>query len=108
MAFHLLLTIGQSGHRVCQTESNCDAKLKWCRKLVGLKNGVPPRRLLTAIGAEDDRPTSAATANPLASMLSNLLRGNTQTEQGSTLPADPLALLSCPNVHWAGNSLRQD
>ncbi|HRX78800.1 MAG TPA: hypothetical protein P5307_07035 [Pirellulaceae bacterium] len=72
-------------------------------KALGNFSGVPPRRLLTAIGAGDESPSGKAPANPVASVLWNLLRGNAPTEPDTALPADPLSLLSRPNVHWAGN-----
>lgn len=72
-------------------------------KALGDFSGVPPRRLLTAVGAEDESPSGKAPANPVASVLWNLLRGNASTEPVSALPADPLSLLSRPNMHWAGN-----
>jgi hypothetical protein len=58
---------------------------------LGPPDRVPPRRLLTALGAEDDRPD---TATPRA-------RGR-KTPAG-VLPADLMDLLGQSNVYWAGN-----
>jgi hypothetical protein len=52
---------------------------------LGPPDRVPPRRLLTALGAEDDRPR----------MATPLPRG--------VLPADLMDLLGRKNAHWAGN-----
>jgi hypothetical protein len=57
---------------------------------LGPPDGVPPRRLLTALGAEDDRPGGTAAA---------LTPGATLT----TLPADLLDLMGRTGLHWAGN-----
>jgi hypothetical protein len=55
---------------------------------LGPPDRVAPRRLLTALGAEDDRPRARARAR------GTLVGG---------LPADLMELLRQPNAHWAGN-----
>jgi hypothetical protein len=57
---------------------------------LGPPDGVPPRLLLTALGAADDRSGSAPDAPPASGWL-------------GTLPADLMDLMGRPNVHWAGN-----
>ncbi len=68
---------------------------------------VPPRKLLTAIGSEDEpqsqaRPQAQA-ANPWASLFALLFGKRPQTSSSPTLPADPFALLMRVNIHLAGN-----
>jgi hypothetical protein len=59
---------------------------------LGPPDRVPPRRLLTALGAEDDRPDTAA------------LRARGRKAPAGVLPADLMDLLRQPsNVYWAGN-----
>jgi hypothetical protein len=58
---------------------------------LGPPDQVPPRRLLTALGAADDRPGGAPAA----------LRPGTRPTAG--LPADLLDLMGRPGTHWAGN-----
>ena len=72
---------------------------------LGEFSDVPPRRLLTAIGAHDEGPRREDARrgdmlNSLASILGGAVGPRTPT---GPLPADPLALLGRPNVHWAGN-----
>jgi hypothetical protein len=57
---------------------------------LGPPDRVPPRRLITALGAGDDRPASA-TDVPLA-------RGRV-----GAFPADLMDLVGLANFHWAGN-----
>jgi hypothetical protein len=55
-------------------------------KPLGPPDRVPPRRLLTALGAADDRPQPPQPPPPLG-----------------VLPAALMDLLGQPNLHWAGN-----
>jgi hypothetical protein len=57
---------------------------------LGPPDRVPPRQLLTALGAEDDRPGKTS-APPLPGAAP------------AVLPADLLDLMGRPGVHWAGN-----
>jgi hypothetical protein len=54
---------------------------------LGPPDRIPPQRLLTALGAEDDRPRAATP--PAAPM--------------GVLPPDLMDLMGRPGFHWAGN-----
>jgi hypothetical protein len=61
---------------------------------LGPPDRVPPRRLLTALGAEDERPArSAPPAQPRRAQWA-LFNG---------LPPDVMGLIGQQGVHWAGN-----
>jgi hypothetical protein len=57
---------------------------------LGPPDRVGPGQLLTALGAEDDRPATTAGTQ-------------TRATQMTGLPADVMELLRQRNVHWAGN-----
>jgi hypothetical protein len=65
--------------------------------VLGPPDQVPPRRLLTALGAADDR--SGRGGGPGA-LWPQVLR---DASRMLALPADPMELLGRTNVHWAGN-----
>jgi hypothetical protein len=68
-------------------------------KPLGPPDRIPPRQLLTALGAADDR-----SARPrLGDFLNGLVDRMTGGTDPKTLPADPFDLLSRGNPHWAGN-----
>ncbi len=52
---------------------------------LGPPDRVPPRRLLTALGADDERPQARRRPTP------------------GVLPADLMDLMGRPGLHWAGN-----
>jgi len=56
---------------------------------------LPPGRLLTALGFDDDEPRNRARRGRPSESASTL--------QSRSLPASPLDLVTGPNTHWAGN-----
>jgi hypothetical protein len=73
---------------------------------LGPPDRVPPQRLLTALGSDDEdsessRPRSSFVANWLSQLSRVARRSRGQTP--GTLPADPLELIGRTNPHWAGN-----
>jgi hypothetical protein len=67
---------------------------------LGPPDRVPPRRLLTALGAADDRPGALPRLGDFLNRLVDRITGGADPK---TLPADPMALLARGNPHWAGN-----
>jgi hypothetical protein len=74
---------------------------------LGPPDRVAPRRLLTALGAEDDRPgpdrSGAAGFLALFRRLRSRHGSAARALPLSGLPADPLELLGHGGAHWAGN-----
>ena len=95
--------LGAGRSTVLRTEIDRDRPVA-----LGSPDRVPPRRLLTALGAADDR--SGRAGNP-GSLWQRILRDASKTlaRQGKTrtrgvgLPDDPAELLGRSNPHWAGN-----
>ncbi len=77
------------------------------RPYLGTPDRVPPRRLLTALGADDnDEPRETTRGGIRARGLLSLLRAASDDKSGLAtrdLPANPFDLLSRGNPHWAGN-----
>jgi hypothetical protein len=73
------------------------------RKALGEFSRVPPRKLLTAVGSQDEPEPQPEAANGLGQMFARLLRGPESELALPILPDDPLELLMRPHVHWAGN-----
>lgn len=70
-------------------------------RTLGTPDRVPPRKVLTALGADDQPPSrgqaSKAEKKPGRSTVL------AQAFPTTTLPEDLMQLLGRPNVHWAGN-----
>ena len=73
-------------------------------KPLGPPDRVPPWKLLTALGAQDDPSRQPASpAQSLADWMGSWLDATKRGTDPNTLPADPLELLGRSNPHWAGN-----
>jgi hypothetical protein len=72
-------------------------------KPLGQFSRVPPRKLLTALGSQDEPQPQPKPATGWGQFFGRMRRGNSAKESQPTLPGDPFNLLSRPNMHWAGN-----
>jgi hypothetical protein len=78
---------------------------------LGPPDRLPPARLLTALGAEDDETARDAAGSGRASALRSFLKRQitadpvrgTSGPQAATLPASPFDLLFGKTTYWAGN-----
>lgn len=82
-------------------------------KPLGEFSRVPPQKLLTAIGSEDepdprlqqkpDPQSQQQIVTTWRDFFALLFGKNANKRSQLTLPDDPMNLLSRPNIHWAGN-----
>jgi hypothetical protein len=89
----------------------CTRAVRTRAKPLGPPDRVPPRRLLTALGADDPQPEQAPSNTGLAGLLGPMLpqlqplwqSGSGQLGGLGRLPVDLNELLGRANPYWAGN-----